>query len=161
MMQGHVGWDRAHQQVDALLARAWAVLVAPSAAESLSQALEDSQKAERLATDISDRRRVAAAKLARAQALMKAGDASAPDVLSEAHGMFQKAGDVEGARFAAVFMSKEGASQASSKPEDSQTSGCATWEGLAKHADQWWADHIHFQFAGLQGRPVANTVKKK
>eukprot|EP00439_Symbiodinium_sp_Y106_P058936 s4995_g8.t1 len=76
-------------------------------------------------------------------------DASALDMLKEAHSFFQRAGDADGARFAATFMSVAGgASKASSKPEDHVYAGCATWEGLAKHPDQWWADHIHFQFAG-------------
>jgi len=153
-------------EVDALLARSWAAtVVGPSAGRPgrSEQALEDAQKAERLAIDISDRRRVAAARVARAQALVVQGeDASALDMLKEAHSFFQRAGDADGARFAATFMSVAGgASKASSKPEDHVYAGCATWEGLAKHPDQWWADHIHFQFAGLQGRPVANTVKRK
>ncbi|CAE7566963.1 unnamed protein product [Symbiodinium sp. KB8] len=149
-------------EVDALLARSWAATVGPSAGRS-EQALEDAQKAERLAIDNSDRRRVAAARVAQAQALVvKGDDASALDMLKEARSLFQRAGDADGARFAAAFMfGAEKASKASSKPEDHVYSGCATWEGLAKQPDQWWADHIHFQFAGLQGRPVANTVKRK
>ncbi|CAE6972131.1 unnamed protein product [Symbiodinium sp. CCMP2592] len=154
-------------EVDALLARSWAAtVVGPSAGPGQSeQALEDAQKAERLAIDISDRRRVAAARVARAQALVvQSEDALALDMLNEAHSLFQRAGDADGARFAATYMSGAGgggASKASSKPEDHVYAGCATWEGLAKQPDQWWADHIHFQFAGLQGRPVANTVKRK
>ncbi|CAJ1390636.1 unnamed protein product [Effrenium voratum] len=135
---------KAALDVRSLEARALLAKGAAGLQRDPKDALGDLKLAQDLFTDLSDRRNVAAALLARAEGLRGSDVSSALALVKQAEALFPKA--------KSLLPAKE--------PRDASigTVGYANLEGLQDVPQ--WEEHIHFRFAGLQGRPVSNAVRQ-